>query len=190
MRMPPLQVAEMTNEQRRLYESMTAGVGAKYTSFQTHREDGALIGPWSAWLHDPAIGESLWGVTQALTREQRIPDAARQVAILVVGAHFQAAYELYAHICVARTKHGAGDRRITTLVAGERPDDLDDTEALAFDTAKALLRGGVLPEALYQRCVAVFGQLGTNELIYMVGHYCVVSFTLNGFAVPSPDMRG
>ena len=28
---------------------------------------------------------------------------------------------------------------------------------------------------------------GTNELIYMVGHYCFVSMSLNGFAVPAPD---
>ena len=29
-----------------------------------------------------------------------------------------------------------------------------------------------------------FGQHGANELMYLVGLYCMVSMTLNGFAVP------
>jgi hypothetical protein len=33
----------------------------------------------------------------------------------------------------------------------------------------------------------LFGQPGVSELIYLVGHYCFVSMTLNGFDVPAPD---
>ena len=35
--------------------------------------------------------------------------------------------------------------------------------------------------------VATFGQHGTNEMIYLVGLYCLVSTTLNGFNVPVPE---
>ena len=31
------------------------------------------------------------------------------------------------------------------------------------------------------------GQHGANELIYLVGLYCMVSMTLNGFNVPVPE---
>ena len=37
------------------------------------------------------------------------------------------------------------------------------------------------------RRLAVFGQKGLAELIYLVGHYCFVSTTLNGFAIGVPD---
>jgi 4-carboxymuconolactone decarboxylase len=47
--------------------------------------------------------------------------------------------------------------------------------------------GGVLAEPVYRRALDVFGQAGLNELIYLVGHYCFVSITLNGFAVPAPE---
>ena len=35
--------------------------------------------------------------------------------------------------------------------------------------------------------VGPFGQHGTNELIYLVGLYALVSTTLNGFNVPVPE---
>jgi hypothetical protein len=35
--------------------------------------------------------------------------------------------------------------------------------------------------------VDTFGQHGTNELIYLVGLYGLVSTTLNGFNVPVPE---
>lgn len=186
MRLPPIAPADLTAEQRPLFEEMREGVAAKYGGFVTHREDGAMLGPWNAWLHDPELGRAFWTVTQAMTRARRIPDDARQVAILVVGAHFGAAYEIYAHGAVARSAHQMSERRIATLAAGERPEDLNDDEAAAHDLAKALLRGGVLADPLYAQAVARFGQAGANELIYLVGHYCFVSMTLNGFAVPVP----
>jgi alkylhydroperoxidase family enzyme len=186
MRLPPIAPDDLTAEQRPLFESMTEGVAAKYGGFVTTRSDGALLGPWNAWLHDPELGRAFWTVTQAMTRARRIPDRARQVAILVVGAHFGAAYEIYAHGSVARSAHGMSARRVATLAAGERPEDLDDDEAAAHDVAKALLRGGPLASELYATAVERFAQEGANELIFLVGHYAFVSATLNGFAIPVP----
>lgn len=188
MRCPPIPPADLNEDQHSLFESMSAGIGEKYAAdFKTTRSDGALLGPWNAWLHDPELGAAFWTVTQAMTKARRIPDDARQIAILATGAHFGAAYELYAHGSVARSKHGMTARRVATLAAGERPEDLSDDEAVAFDVATALLKGGILPTALYDQAVLTFGQLGANELIYLVGHYAFVSMTLNGFDVPVPD---
>jgi hypothetical protein len=104
----------------------------------------------------------------------------------VVGAHFHAAYELYAHVATAEHE-GMSDARLSTLVAGDRPTDLSDEEGCAYDVAYALTSGGVLPEPCYARAVKLFGQHGANELIYLVGLYCMVSTTLNGFNVPVPE---
>jgi 4-carboxymuconolactone decarboxylase len=72
-------------------------------------------------------------------------------------------------------------------VADLKPNDLTPDEGVAFDVAYKLVRGGILPEPLYRLAVATFGQHGTNELIYLVGLYCLVSMTLNGFNVPVPE---
>jgi 4-carboxymuconolactone decarboxylase len=111
----------------------------------------------------------------------------RQLVILVVGARFKAAYEIYAHAAVAKARHEISDARMATLAAGERPGDLTEQEAAGYDVAAALINGGVLPEPTYRHALALFGQRGLAELIYLVGHYCFVSTTLNGFAIGVPD---
>jgi 4-carboxymuconolactone decarboxylase len=62
---------------------------------------------------------------------------------------------------------------------------LSEEAQVAYDVAADLLNGGVLAEAAYQRAIGWF--LGVEELIYLVGHYCFVSMTLNGFDIPVPD---
>jgi 4-carboxymuconolactone decarboxylase len=44
-----------------------------------------------------------------------------------------------------------------------------------------------LPELIYQQTVQAFGEHVAAELIYLVGVYCLVSVTLNGFDVPVPE---
>ena len=82
---------------------------------------------------------------------------------------------------------GLSDEKISTIVSGQRPVDLTRDEAIAYDVASALVNGGVLPELAYRHAVANFGEAQTAELIFLVGLYCLVSVTLNGFDVPVPD---
>ena len=81
---------------------------------------------------------------------------------------------------------GLSDEKIATIVSGQRPADLARQEAVAYDLAAALVSGGVLPELAWKQGVAEFGLDGIAELIYLVGLYCMVSVTLNGFDVPVP----
>jgi len=186
MRLPLIAPADLTDQQKPLYEDMKKGIASDFSVFKTVAADGALMGPWNPWLHEPRIGGAIWELTKAMTAEATLPDPVRQVAILVVGARFDAAYELYAHIAVAETE-GMGLDRLATLCAGSRPADLSPEEGCAYDVAYALTGGGTLPEPCYTRAVALFGQHGANELIYLVGLYCMVSMTLNGFNVPVPE---
>jgi alkylhydroperoxidase family enzyme len=186
MRLPPLPPEALTPEQKALYDEMRAGIAGSFNAFKTLREDGALLGPWNPWLHEPKIGKAIWDLTLAMTEGASLPDPVRQVAILAVGARFDAAYEIYAHIAVAE-REGMSERRLATLTAGLKPEDLDPAESVAFEIAYALSRGGVLPEPLYRLALDTFGQHGLNELIYLVGLYALVSTTLNAFNVPVPE---
>jgi 4-carboxymuconolactone decarboxylase len=186
MRLPLIPPAELTSQQKALYDEMRKGIARNFNAFKVEREDGALMGPWNPWLHEPGIGKAIWDFTLAMTANASLPDNVRQIAILVVGARFDAAYEIYAHIAVAE-KEAMKAERLATLVANLKPNDLAPDESVAFDFTYALVRGGTLPEPLYRLAVKTFGQHGTNELIYLVGLYCLVSTTLNAYNVPVPE---
>jgi 4-carboxymuconolactone decarboxylase len=187
VRLPPIPPEALSAEQKALYDDMKAGVSAKYDAFTTIRDDGAILGPWNAWLHQPEVGGAFWMVTKAMTAFKVLPDSVRQIVILAVGARFKSAYEIYAHTAVARARHEISDARLATLAAGQRPSDLSELEGAGYDVAAALLSGGALPEPTYQHALTLFGQSGLNEIIYLVGHYCFVSTTLNGFAIGVPE---
>jgi 4-carboxymuconolactone decarboxylase len=93
------------------------------------------------------VESAIWDLTLAMTANATLPDNIRQIAILVVGARFDAAYEIYAHIAVAE-REGMKPKRLSTLVADLEPNDLTPDESLAFDVAYKLVRGGTLPEPL------------------------------------------
>ena len=122
MRLPLIAPADLTPEQKPLYDDMRAGISGSFSAFRTEAADGALIGPWNAWLHEPAIGKAIWNLTLAMTAQASLPDPIRQIVILVVGARFDAAYELYAHIAVAE-KEGMTPARLATLCARHKPVD-------------------------------------------------------------------
>jgi alkylhydroperoxidase family enzyme len=165
---------------------MRTGIESRFKDFQAINNEGALIGPWNPWLHFPKFGGPIWELVKALSTSPTLPRPVREVAILVTGAHFHSAYELYAHVLVAEV-HGLSDEKVATIVAGQRPIDLTREETVAYDVASALVSGSVLPELVYRQAVATFGQGGAAELIYLVGLYCLVSVTLNGFDVPVPE---
>ncbi len=188
MRLNLLPPDQLDPEQHRLHADMRAGIERNFKGFAAIREpDGALMGPWNPWLHWPKFGGPVWELTKAMSTDPSLPAPVREVAILVTGAHFHAAYELYAHVIVAEHR-GLNDTKLATIVAGQRPVDLTREEAVAYDMASALVGGGVLPDLTWRAAVAAFGQDGAAELAQLVGLYCMVSITLNAFDVPVPEV--
>jgi 4-carboxymuconolactone decarboxylase len=188
MRLPLLAPADLSDEQKVLYATMREEIKAHFRGFVTEREDGALEGPWNPWLHFPDVGTQAWNLSKAVIGMSSIPARCREIAILITGRRFAAAYEIYAHTSVARIA-GLSDREIATILAGRRPQKLEPEEFIAFDLALALTDGGPVPEALFLSAKRVFGDVGCAGLIFLVGLYCFVAVTLNGFDVPVPNEK-
>ena len=187
MRLPIISPNSLTNEQISLATDMREGIAKSFQGFVNVRDDGALLGPWNPRLQEPKFGKPVWELTKAMAFNPSLPAPVREIVILVTGAHFKAAYELYAHVIVAERK-GLSDEKLATIVAGQRPVDLTKQEAVAYDFASALVSGGVLPELTYRAAVEQFGEHGVAELCYLVGLYCMVSVTLNTFDIPVPEV--
>jgi 4-carboxymuconolactone decarboxylase len=186
MRLPLTEPANLAADQRPLYDDMRRGIETNFKGFTAIAKSGALIGPWNPWLRFSKFGGPVWELVKALSSSPTLPRPIREIAILVTGAKFKSGYELYAHVLVAEAR-GLSDDTISTIVSGQRPSDLTREQAVAYDVASALVNGGVLPELAYRHAVETFGEASTAELIYLVGLYCMVSVTLNGFDVPIPE---
>jgi hypothetical protein len=83
MRLPLIPPADLTPEQKSLYDEMRKGIASNFNAFKVEREDGALMGPWNPWLHEPQIGKAIWDLTLAMTANATLKDNVRQIAILV-----------------------------------------------------------------------------------------------------------
>jgi 4-carboxymuconolactone decarboxylase len=188
MRLPLLSPASLSPDQQDLYDDMVAVVEKNFGELVARRNDGALIGPFNAWLHFPQFGKPAWAFNRSLWEHSVLPAAIHQLVILVTAAKFGARYEIYGHEYFAR-RAGLAEHKIATIVAGERPSDLTHEEGVAYDMAAALNRGAPLPETTYQAVLNRFGEQALAEIVFLVGCFSMVGITLNAFdaSVPGPD---
>lgn len=185
MRSQPIRPDELTDGNRGLDARIRAVVERGLTAFTSLDQDGALIGPFSVFLHHPKFGDPLFGWSEALFTDSALKPRVREVVILTIGAKLQAAYELYAHSRVARSA-GLPATTVADLTAGQRPSDLSREELVAHDIVTALHRGGPLPGDNYAEAVATFGEDGFAEMVNLTAHYVAISMLLNAYAVPVP----
>jgi alkylhydroperoxidase family enzyme len=185
MRLPLLKKDQLSDDRKALYDDMKSGIETSFKGFTAIDKDGELVGPWNPWISFPQFGGPVWNLVKAMATNPKVPKPVREIAILATGAHFHSAYEIYAHVLVGEAR-GLSDDKIATIVAGQRPVDLTREEGIAYDMATALV-SGPLPAITYKRTVDAFGLEAAAELIYLVGLYCMVSTTLNGFNVPLPE---
>ena len=188
MRLPLLSPASLSPDQQDPYDDMVAVVEKNFGELVARRNDGALIGPFNAWLHFPQFGKPAWAFNRSLWEHSVLPAAIHQLVILVTAAKFGARYEIYGHEYFAR-RAGLAEHKIATIVAGERPSDLTHEEGVAYDMAAALNRGAPLPETTYQAVLNRFGEQALAEIVFLVGCFSMVGITLNAFdaSVPGPD---
>lgn len=67
MRLPLIDPGDLSAEQRFIYDDILAGVEKHFRGFKTVAEDGALMGPFNLWLHEPKFGKPIWNLLLALS---------------------------------------------------------------------------------------------------------------------------
>ena len=149
-------------------------------------ENGAMGGPFNAWLHRPALGDLAQRLGEELRFEGTLPETLREIAILVEVAHWRSQFEWWAHEKIARNA-GVADGIIDGIRDGRERIAGSPAEMDVHAFARALLLTARVPEDTYGRAVAELGDAGVVELVMLLGFYSLVAMTLNAFAVPLPD---
>ena len=181
-RLTPVRPEAMSAAQRELYDAIVGGKRGP----GMRSADGTLVGPFNAMMLNPHVGDRVQRLGEALRFDISLPRNVIEVATLVVGSHWRAQFEWWAHERLAKAA-GVSEAVIAAIKRGERPDFSDDDEAAAYEVASELYRTQRLSDAAYARAVAHFGETKLFELIALVGYYSLVSLLLNGFDVPLPE---
>jgi alkylhydroperoxidase family enzyme len=176
---------------RKVYDRLDSTIlqWADSIHFQSKTSDGRLIGPFNPVLFSPEIASRFLDLQDAEQQHTTLSDRVRQVVILTVGAVWNAPYELYAHSAAARHA-GIPEDAIRTLAAGGLPDGLSPAEAIAQRYARQLSAEHRVEAALYEEAERCFGARGLVDIIVLAGIYHAVCALLNGFEVPSPELKG
>ena len=173
--------AELTEEQRALYDRITGGPRAAGPQhFALTDAEGRLAGPFDALLLSPAVGTALQEVGAAVRYGSELPDRVRELAILRVAGYWGCAFERTAHETIGRAV-GLSEPEIAAAGAGTQPDLADPTESIALAVVEALVLRGDLGDEEYARAVDRLGERGVFELTALVGYYATLALQLRVF---------
>lgn len=176
---------ELSAEQRALYDAIVDGPRAQQASVPPLVDaDGALEGPFNAFLLQPALGHALQAVGATLRYRGRLPHRTREVAILVVAACKNAEFERLVHEPVARSL-GLTDEHLAAIRVGEY-DALPADEAAIAGAVREMVLHGDLSDAAFSELQPVIGAAETLELIALVGYYTLLALLLRVLRIASP----
>ena len=185
-RLPRFEPPALDAEQRSLYDAIAGGRRAQGPQlFRLADTDGRLEGPFNAFLLQPRLGSALQALGSAVRYDTGLDDRCREIAILVVAAHWRSDFEWYAHEAVGRAA-GLGDAELAALREG-RHAELAGRESVVARTAAALVTRGDLDDAEYGEAVGQLGPAGLFELLTLVGYYATLALQLRVFRVPAPE---
>lgn len=186
MRLPQLKPAELTAEQRTLYDEIAGGPRAAGPQlFELTDEQGRLNGPFGAMLLSPPVGGALQSLGTAIRYGSSLPPRLRELAVLAVAAHWGSEFERYAHEPLA-LQAGLSEAQVRAVAAGAPVELEDPVERAALLVVRALLSAGDLSDEQWDACRVVLEPRDLVELTTLVGYYATLALQLRVFRVGVP----
>ena len=179
-RLPYLRYDDLDADGQKVWDGIVGSRGSQLVN-----AEGGLTGPFNAFVHAPDVGRRLSALGATLRFGTSIERRLSEVAIITVGARWQAEFEWYAHSAMAR-EHGVPDAVVDAIGRGEDPPFAADDERTIYAVARELADGGQVSQATYDAARDLLGEAGMVELVSLCGYYTLISFLLNAFAVPIP----
>jgi 4-carboxymuconolactone decarboxylase len=144
---------------------------------------GGVSGPYKIWVRNGPLVRALVDLDTHLNSVGSLSALDREIAILVCGERWDAAYVARAHAPRA-VECGLPAHIVAAILAGQPPAFSDSRQELVYDLTRQLYDGGVLSDDMFARAIEVFGHDGLSDLIALLGYYTAVALTLNAYAVP------
>ena len=171
-RLPEIDPAKLTVEQRAIYDRMM-------------RERGHMRGPFAVWLRNAELCDNTLRLQEMFASRIKLERRLLELMILVSARLATAQYAWFIHEAHA-LKFGIAAEIIAAIRERRTPDFSREDERLVYDLTMELNFSRTLSEVSYQRGLAMLGEQTLVELIAAIGFYSMVGMTLNAFAVPVP----
>jgi 4-carboxymuconolactone decarboxylase len=173
-RLPELDPATFSPEQKKVHEAILAG------------PRGKVVGPLKVWLNNPGLAEHAQALGAYARFNSSLPPRLSELAICVTGAFWKANFEWFAHAPMA-IKAGIDPAAIEAIRTGATPKLIKSDEQAIYDFAIELIAKRRVSDATFERAKTEIGQTSVIDLVGIIGYYSLVSVTLNAFEIPLPE---
>lgn len=172
-RFPDLKREQMTDAQKRVYDSIAGGPRA------------GVRGPFGPLLRSPELTDRVQKLGEYLRFNTSLPARLNEFAIIINARFWDSKYEWYAHKPLA-IKGGLAESIADDVAQNKRPANMKPDEELVYDFCTTLHREHFVGDALFRRAVATLGEAGVIDLVGLSGYYTLVSMVLNVAEIPLP----
>ena len=170
-RLPALDPAKLTAEQRAIHDAIAAG------------PRGRVQGPLAVWLHSPGLADNAQRLGAFCRFGTSLDPRLSELAILVTGRVWTAQFEWAVHKPIA-LRAGLSEAVVEAIRNRSTPPFERADERVVHDFAKALHVVRKVPQALYDEAVSTLGVTGVVDLVGILGYYTLISMTINAFNIP------
>jgi 4-carboxymuconolactone decarboxylase len=172
-RLPIIEPAALSPEQRRIYDHIAAAHG------------GEVRGPWAIELRVPEVAEHMHALYDRLCVHPAIGKRLFELMVIIVARHWISQFEWFAHERLARA-NGISDAVIDAIREQRTPSFEHADEQLVYDVVTELNQTKGLGTTTYARALEALGENGLVELVSGIGTYTSIAIALNAFDVETP----
>ena len=156
-RFPGLKPEQMTDAQKRVYDSISSGPRGAVRS--PTGPDGTVRGPWGPLLRSPELTDRIQKLGEYLRFNSSLPARLSEFAIIINARFWDSKYEWSSHKPLA-IKGGLAESIASDLAQNKRPANMKPDEELVYDFCTTLHREHFVPDPLFKRAVAMAGGEG------------------------------
>jgi 4-carboxymuconolactone decarboxylase len=173
-RIPKLDVAGLSPEQRRVHDAIMTG------------PRGKVPGPLAIWIESAELADKAQALGAFCRYASSLPPRLSELAILITGAHWTAGYEWHTHAPLA-IEVGVDPVAVEAIRTGRTPVFARSDEQAVYDLARELLDIHHVSDRTYGHAITHLGQKGVVELVGILGYYTLISMTIKTFQVAVPE---
>ncbi len=173
-RTPELDTTALSPEQQRVFDAIRSG------------PRGRVQGPLKIWLQSAELADKAQALGAYCRYGTSLPPRLSELAILVMGAHWQAGFEWWAHAPIA-AKAGIDETAIEAIRRGATPSLALTDEKAVYAFAHELVTKRRVSDLTYAAAISALGQKAVVELVGILGYYTLISMTIVAFDVSLPD---